>query len=89
MADLSDVVTVYKLNGATFNQALPANTRRVLLWADGLTAVTMKDSSGGTAYVMRLNTLHELKGDNLGGRTLYFTTSTGEYVYMLCEHDPT
>lgn len=89
MADLSGVATIFDKTGVSFSQVLPANTRRVTIRADGLSAIAMQSSSGGTDFAIPLDEPYVIEDDNLGGRTLYFTTSSGEHVYILAEHDPT
>lgn len=88
MADASDILTIYDRVGAVFSQALPALTRRVIIRVDGTAAVTMKGWLFGTAFHLPLDEPYAFTGRDLGGRTLYFTTPSGEHVYIACEHDP-
>jgi hypothetical protein len=86
MADISELVTVYSKSGASFSQQLPDRTTRVYILAKGITNVSMMVESGGTAQVIVLDRLYEFTSRDLANRTLYFTTVSGENVYLMCEH---
>lgn len=84
----TQILTIFDLVGASLSQALPALTRRVTIWVDGIAAASMQVASGGTSFHLPLDEPYVLKGSDLSRRTLYFTTVSGEHIYIAAEHSP-